>query len=60
MSLADSECAKLAFVVNAGSVDHDYRAERKQFHGFQDRIGGGSSYVGYDGKILSGQGVDDA
>ena len=49
---------KFPFVINPWCVDDHYRSQWKKFHGFVNRVCGGSLYRGYDSKILSGDSVD--
>ena len=56
----DAHLTEFAFVVDAGGVNDDDRAEGEQLHCLFDGVGGRALDIGHQRECLSGHGVDDA
>ena len=52
--------AELAFVVNTRGINNHNGAERQNFHGFVNGVGGSAFGVGYYGEVLTCNGVNKA
>ena len=60
LSLGNALCAQFAFIVEAGGVDNHYGAERQKLHSLIYRVGSGALLFADNGKLLTGDGVDQA
>ena len=68
LHLADTKLIKelkftedqLAFIVKAGGVDNHYGAEGQKLHSLIYRVGSGALLFADNGKLLTGDGVDQA
>ena len=57
---SDAQSTQLPFVIQPRGIDHHYRPKRQQLHGLLHRIGGGALYIRDNGKVLAGDGIDQA
>ena len=60
LSLGDALRTQLAFIVEAGGVDNHYGAEGQKLHSLIYRVGSGALLFADNGKLLTGDGVDQA